>query len=100
MTHPPTDFNRRRLLAAATTLGVAPWLLSACAQTAGAPGAAPVAKTGPSTSARRRLGPLDVYPIGLGVQWHPEHPDRRTPDAPLLAAFVAASARYRTATAE
>ena len=71
MTHPPTDSNRRRLLAAATTLGVAPWLLSACAQTAGAPGAAPVAKTGPSTSARRRLGPLDVYPIGLGVQWHP-----------------------------
>ena len=31
MTHPPTDSNRRRLLAAATTLGVAPWLLSACA---------------------------------------------------------------------
>ena len=36
----------------------------------------------------------------IGVQWHPEHPDRRTPDAPLLAAFVAASARYRAATAE
>ncbi|CAD5366654.1 Aldo/keto reductase [Rubrivivax sp. A210] len=70
MTHQPADSNRRRLLAAATTLGVAPWLLSACAQTAGAPGATP-AKTGPSTSARRRLGPLDVYPIGLGVQWHP-----------------------------
>lgn len=70
MTHRPTDSNRRRLLAAATTLGVAPWLLSACAQTAGAPGATP-AKTGPSTSARRRLGPLDVYPIGIGVQWHP-----------------------------
>lgn len=71
MNHRPTDSSRRRLLAAATTLGVAPWLLSACAQTVGAPGAAPVAKTGPSTSGRRRLGPLDVYPIGLGVQWHP-----------------------------
>jgi aryl-alcohol dehydrogenase-like predicted oxidoreductase len=71
MTHHPTDSSRRRLLAAATTLGVAPWLLSACAQTAGAPGAAAGAKTGPSTAARRRLGPFDVYPIGLGVQWHP-----------------------------
>lgn len=70
MTHQPADSNRRRLLAAATTLGVAPWLLSACTQTAGAPGATP-AKTGPSTSSRRRLGPFDVYPIGLGVQWHP-----------------------------
>lgn len=70
MTHQPADSNRRRLLAAATTLGLAPWLLSACAQTAGAPGATPT-KTGPSTSARRRLGPLDVFPIGLGVQWHP-----------------------------
>lgn len=71
MTHRPADSNRRRLLAAATTLGVAPWLLSACAQIAGAPGTAPLAKAGPSTSSRRRLGPFDVYPIGLGVQWHP-----------------------------
>jgi len=28
----------------------------------------------------------------LGVQWHPEHPDRRTEDAPLIAAFVTACA--------
>ncbi|MHB1166059.1 MAG: gamma-glutamyl-gamma-aminobutyrate hydrolase family protein [Candidatus Nanopelagicales bacterium] len=34
----------------------------------------------------------------LGVQWHPEHPDRRVPDAPLLAAFVAAASRYAAAT--
>lgn len=27
----------------------------------------------------------------VGVQWHPEHPDRRVTDAPLLQAFVAAS---------
>jgi len=77
MTHHPTDSNRRRLLAAATTLGVAPWLLSACAQTAGAPGAAQVDKTGPSISARRRLGPFDVYPIGLGCSGTPVRARRR-----------------------
>ena len=31
----------------------------------------------------------------LGVQWHPEHPDRRDADLPLVQAFVAAAARYR-----
>ncbi len=31
----------------------------------------------------------------IGVQWHPEQPDRRVPDAPLLLAFVAAAAEYR-----
>ncbi|CCN17606.1 aldo/keto reductase flags: precursor [Bordetella bronchiseptica MO211] len=71
MTTHPADQNRRRLLAAAATLGVSPWLLSACAQAGGAPTAA----AGRSTSAaRRRLGPLEVYPIGLGVQWHPSGP--------------------------
>ena len=71
MTTPCTEPNRRRLLAAAATLGVAPWLLSACARTA----RAPAATAGQSTSAaRRRLGPLEVYPIGLGVQWHPSGP--------------------------
>ena len=30
----------------------------------------------------------------IGVQWHPEHPDRRTADGPLLAAFVDAARRY------
>jgi putative glutamine amidotransferase len=30
-------------------------------------------------------------PFVVGVQWHPEHPDRRVTDAPLLQAFVAAS---------
>ena len=30
----------------------------------------------------------------IGVQWHPEHPDRVTADEPLVAAFVAAAQRY------
>jgi len=30
-------------------------------------------------------------PFVVGVQWHPEHPDRSVTDAPLLQAFVAAS---------
>ena len=68
MTTRPTDLNRRRLMTAAATLGIAPWLLSACAQAASALPAA----AGKSTStARRRLGPFEVYPIGQGVQWHP-----------------------------
>ena len=32
----------------------------------------------------------------LGVQWHPEHPDRRVADANLIGAFLAAASRYRT----
>ncbi|MCF8526930.1 MAG: gamma-glutamyl-gamma-aminobutyrate hydrolase family protein [Candidatus Nanopelagicales bacterium] len=30
----------------------------------------------------------------LGVQWHPEHPDRRSVDRPLIAAFVDAAERF------
>lgn len=64
--------QRRHLLHAAATLGVAPWLLSACtsASVAGR-GAANSATVRPhSPAARRRLGPLDVFPVGLGCQWH------------------------------
>ncbi len=32
----------------------------------------------------------------LGVQWHPEHPDRRIADANLIDTFLAAASRYRT----
>ena len=64
----PANPNRRHLLGAAATLGVAPWLLSACAQTAGVP------RTQATSATRRRLGPLEVFPIGLGVQWHPSGP--------------------------
>lgn len=34
----------------------------------------------------------------LGVQWHPEHPDRRAADRGLLRAFVEAAARYSPTT--
>jgi aryl-alcohol dehydrogenase-like predicted oxidoreductase len=74
-THWPEHFQRRQWLTAAATLGVAPWLLSACAQTAGTPRAeATPPASGIASSSRRRLGPIDVFPIGLGVQWHPNGP--------------------------
>lgn len=63
--------HRRQLLAAAATLAIGSWLPPAHAQTPNAPGAA---ANNPSAATRRRLGPLEVYPIGLGVQWHPSGP--------------------------
>ena len=63
----PARNHRRELLATGATLGVAPWLLSACASTADAPNSV----KGASASPRRRLGPMEVFPIGLGCQWHP-----------------------------
>jgi aryl-alcohol dehydrogenase-like predicted oxidoreductase len=77
MNHTPFDPNpRRQWLAAAAALGVAPWLLSACAAPAGAPVAATAGPTpGTRTASRRRLGPLEVFSIGLGCQWTPgRHP--------------------------
>lgn len=32
----------------------------------------------------------------VGVQWHPEHPDRREADLPLVRAFTAAAAQFRS----
>ena len=70
--------HRRQWLTAAAALGVAPNLLTGCAGTSDAPGgtaggsassAAPARE--PAAAARRRLGPFEVFPIGLGVQWHP-----------------------------
>ena len=75
-THQIDPIHRRQWLAAAATLSVAPWLLSACAGATGndrnAAGDKP-ASSAPSAT-RRRLGPLEVFPIGLGVQWHPHGP--------------------------
>ncbi len=72
-THKIGAIHRRQLLAAAATLGVAPWLLSAAfAQTVSGPraeGSRPA--SGTQSASRRRLGPFEVFPIGLGVQWHP-----------------------------
>jgi aryl-alcohol dehydrogenase-like predicted oxidoreductase len=70
--------HRRQWLTATAALGVAPYLLTGCTGTSDAPGggaagsasgAAPARE--PATVARRRLGPFEVFPIGLGVQWHP-----------------------------
>ena len=68
---PPEGVNihRRQLLTAAAALGVAPWLL---AGTSDAPDSATAgAAPAPGSAPRRRLGPFEVFPIGLGVQWHP-----------------------------
>jgi aryl-alcohol dehydrogenase-like predicted oxidoreductase len=76
-THEVHRIHRRQLLTAAARLGAAPSLLSACAGTSdafGAPaaGSAPGqgSAPGPGSATRRRLGPFDVSPVGLGVQWH------------------------------
>jgi aryl-alcohol dehydrogenase-like predicted oxidoreductase len=57
------NIHRRQLLTAAAALGVAPWLPTNASAAGSAPGSA--------SAARRRLGPFEVSPIGLGVQWHP-----------------------------
>jgi aryl-alcohol dehydrogenase-like predicted oxidoreductase len=62
--------SRRHWLAAAATLGVSPWLLSACAS-ATEGNAATRAAVPQTTGQRRRLGPLEVFPVGLGCQWRP-----------------------------
>lgn len=67
-----SSLQRRHLLASAASLGIAPWLLSACAS--------PVAATSlggssaqhiQSAGQRRKLGSLEVFPVGLGCQWRP-----------------------------
>ncbi|MET0556212.1 MAG: aldo/keto reductase [Vicinamibacteria bacterium] len=63
------SIRRRQLLSAAAALGVAPWLVGAGAGTSAASSLGPAPGSGPA--ARRRLGPFDVFPVGLGVQWHP-----------------------------
>ena len=52
--------HRRQVLTAAGVLVVAPWLLTGRFRKANA-----------QSAVRRRLGPLEVFPIGLGCQWHP-----------------------------
>jgi len=73
--------QRRQLLMGAAVAGIAPLLLSACggkpeagqASTNTPTPATPAA--GPAPVGRRRLGSLEVFPIGLGVQWNPGRGD-------------------------
>ncbi|MBT9466644.1 aldo/keto reductase [Hydrogenophaga sp.] len=62
----PQGLQRRQLLATTASLGIAPWLLSACASPAGTNTSSPQA-----TGQRRKLGGLEVSSIGLGCQWRP-----------------------------
>lgn len=65
----PRALQRRQLLSAAATLGVAPWLLSACASPSSSTAASGPA---PAAAMRRTLGrDLQVFPVGLGCQWRP-----------------------------
>ena len=65
----PSQPQRRQWLTAAATLGVAPWLLSACATAADGAAASGASAGAPAAGARRRLGQLEVFPVGLGCQW-------------------------------
>jgi len=58
-----TDLQRRQILSAASVVTFAPWMLSAHAsdQTTSAS----------SAGQKRKLGPLEVFPVGLGCQWRP-----------------------------
>jgi aryl-alcohol dehydrogenase-like predicted oxidoreductase len=73
----PSDIEspqRRRFLASAAALGVAPWLLSSLGEA--------TAQTGSRQSGhqRRKLGALEVFPVGLGCQWKPGPADGTVQD--------------------
>lgn len=67
------NLQRRQVLAAAATLGVAPWLLTAFAGqvSAATDEAARGVARQPVSGPRRKLKKLDVFPVGLGCQWRP-----------------------------
>lgn len=70
----PISLQRRQLIATAAAIGVAPWLLSACTTLAAAPsnGGTEIGHGMQSgTGLRRKLGSLEVFPVGLGCQWRP-----------------------------
>jgi len=69
----PKSLQRRQVLATAAALGIAPWLLTAFAGQARAAtdeGGKPATQQTMSGQ-RRKLGKLDVFPVGLGCQWRP-----------------------------
>lgn len=65
------NVSRRHWVAAAASIGVAPWLLSACAGAFSKTGAMDAPSRPHAAGSRRRLGPLEVFPVGLGCQWRP-----------------------------
>lgn len=69
----PHSPRRRQLLATAASLGIAPWMLSACASQASvsADAAGDSAARQHTAGQRRNLGGLNVFPVGLGCQWRP-----------------------------
>lgn len=69
--HDNDNVSRRHWLAAAASIGVAPWLLSACAGSMSKTGATDPPTSAHAAGSRRRMGPLEVFPIGLGCQWRP-----------------------------
>lgn len=67
-----SGLQRRHLLASAAGLGLAPWLLSACAnQATASPLGSGSGQHAQPAGQRRKLGPLEVFPVGLGCQWRP-----------------------------
>jgi aryl-alcohol dehydrogenase-like predicted oxidoreductase len=71
-TNHDTSIQRRKLLGAASVLGIAPWLLSAYTGDAKA--------AGHVATERRKLGPIEVFPIGLGCQWRPSSTQGKVAD--------------------
>lgn len=67
MTTSSNEFGRRSFLLSAGALAATPLLGGAAAQTPAQP-AAPSRQPAPSVIGRRRLGPLEVSSVGLGVQ--------------------------------
>jgi aryl-alcohol dehydrogenase-like predicted oxidoreductase len=69
----PNSLQRRQVLATAAALGIAPWLLTAFAGQARAATDEGGKPATPQTTSgqRRKLGKLDVFPVGLGCQWRP-----------------------------
>lgn len=65
--------RRHVLFTAARLLGIAPWLLSATVSHAGSArsGTEETQPLKQVAGTRRKLGALEVFPIGLGCQWRP-----------------------------
>jgi aryl-alcohol dehydrogenase-like predicted oxidoreductase len=69
----PKSQQRRQVLATAAALGIAPWLWTAFTGQASAAtdeGGKPATRL-TTSGQRRKLGPLEVFPVGLGCQWRP-----------------------------